>query len=56
MTYCRKHRHRSRQAAELHLRCLWSAKDPKYPGTIYYCRPCRAWHIGRNNRLKGVKK
>jgi len=61
--HCHKRGHRSRGAAEAHLRGLEKAKDYKpdfkdgLPMVVYYCiaRTCREnpWHVGHNKFIKG---
>jgi hypothetical protein len=51
MASCRgKHRHKSRGAAEAHLRALARRYQALPPMRAYLCPACWGWHVGRVRR------
>lgn len=50
---CRKHLHKSREAAEAQIRALAKRELLREGSHPYWCWRCRAWHVGRRS-LKQV--
>lgn len=54
MSECKKHRHKSQKAAEVHIKQLIEkGAQQTYRLQVYICETCFFWHIG--NRKKNSK-
>lgn len=45
-----KHRHKSRGAAEAHIRSFEKQGRASKRDAAYRCRFCRGWHVGHSSR------
>lgn len=47
MNLCTKQKHKTKQNALDQLKSI--KKTINYNGVVFYCKPCKAFHIGRKN-------